>query len=169
MKPRIVFHVFAVLLLVAAVAAAQSPKQKTKSAPVGASADRESSTPSVSEREVGSGMPSGKRQHEDATVQANPSGTAAGRESSQPSVSEAGISMNAHSSGHAAGKRSDAQSNPTYKDNGRSGTNPLFEAKDKAVFPGSGKGNGSKPSVIEYKDGEDGVSHTRPGNHKPSK
>jgi phage tail-like protein len=24
-------------------------------------------------------------------------------------------------------------------------------------------------SVVEYKDGEDGVSHTRPGNHKPGK
>jgi phage tail-like protein len=23
--------------------------------------------------------------------------------------------------------------------------------------------------VVEYKDGEDGVSHTRPGNHKPGK
>ena len=27
----------------------------------------------------------------------------------------------------------------------------------------------SETDVVEYKDGEDGVSHTRPGNHKPGK
>ena len=27
----------------------------------------------------------------------------------------------------------------------------------------------SESEVVEYKDGEDGVSHTRPGNHKPGK
>jgi phage tail-like protein len=27
----------------------------------------------------------------------------------------------------------------------------------------------SESDVVEYKDGEDGVSHTRPGNHKPGK
>ena len=27
----------------------------------------------------------------------------------------------------------------------------------------------SESDIVEYKDGEDGVSHTRPGNHKPGK
>ena len=200
MKPRILFHVLAVMLLLASVAAAQTPKQKAKTAPTGASADRESSSPSVSEREAGSGMATGRRQHAEAVVQPREagSGMATGRksgsiivldrgsseasahapassgsndrESSQPSVSEAGVSLNAKNSGHATEtlKMSNAQSNPTYKDSGMQGTNPPYQGKDRTATPASA-GKGPKPEVIEYKDGEDGVSHTRPGNHKPSK
>jgi hypothetical protein len=211
------FHVGAVVVLAAAVAAAQAPKDKSKPAQASASQDRQSSAPSVSEREMSTGMATGRRQHQPVTITA--------RESSQPSVSELGVvsareassgmatgrksgsviahdrdsvttaresgsglptgkavsgdphvNENARNSAHAtesldaaskdAAKLSEAHSNPMYKDNGLQGTNPLYQGKDKMSAPPSG--NGPKP-VVEYKDGEDGTTHTRPGNHKPGK
>lgn len=189
MKPRIVFHVFAVLVLIAAVAAAQSPKEK-KATAAGRSADRESSAPSVSEVEMHSGMVTGKRQHQEVTAPSQPTGgskdressspsvseltahapassVSKDRESSQPSMSEAGVSLNARNSAHASEAVSGKMLNAQSADSGRTGVNPLYEAKDKTAAPPSGNANGSKP-VIEYKDGEDGTTHTRPGNHKPS-
>ncbi|WP_109484927.1 hypothetical protein [Occallatibacter savannae] len=198
MKPRIVFHVVAVIVIAAAVAAAQSPKdqkQDQSSAPQ----SRQASIPSVSEREAGSGMATGKRQHNPVNITAREagSGLATGRKSGSviaadydamtaPRETGSGMAtgksisgdpheyLNERNSAHAAesldvdskhaGNMSSAQSNPMYKDPGTAGSNPLYQGKDKTAAPA---GNGTKPA--EYKDGEDGTTHTRPGNHKPSK
>ena len=201
MKARIVFHVAAVVVLAAAVAAAQTPKENAKPSQTGASQDRQSSTPSVSEREMSSGMASGRRQQQPATITAREasSGMATGRKSGSVIVQdsesvtparESGSALptgrevsgdphadeNARTSAHAsesldaaskdAAKLSQAQSSPMYKDGGNQGTNPLYQGKDRMAAPPS-SGNVSKP-VVEYKDGEDGTTHTRPGNHKPA-
>jgi hypothetical protein len=210
LKARIMFHVGAVVVLGAAVAAAQSPKDKEKPAQTSASQDRQSSIPSVSEREVGTGMASGRRQHQPGIIRAHEasqpsasesevltareasSGMATGRKSGSvilqdrdsDSALQTGktvsgdphVAENARNSAHAtesldaaskdAAKLSQAQSNPMYKDNNNQGSNPLYQEKGRTAAPPSG--NGSKP-VVEYKDGEDGTTHTRPGNHKPSK
>lgn len=258
MKPRIIFHVVAAALLAAVVVAAQSPKAQTKPTQAPAPQNRQFSMPSISERETGTGMASGRRQHEPVTITAREagSGMATGRtmtgqesESGQPSYKESGVTApretgsgmatgrksgsvivldresvttaretgsgmatgrrsgsivvtgsdddrkgagasvgkptlgdpheyaNARNSAHAtesldarskhAGNMSQAQSNPMYKDSGTQGTNPLYEPKDKKTSAPPSSGNGAQP--VEYKDGEDGVSHTRPGNHKPGK
>jgi hypothetical protein len=202
LKARIVFHVAAVVVLAAAVAAAQTPKENAKPSQTGASQDRQSSTPSVSEREMSSGLASGRRQHQPATDTAREasSGMATGRKSGSvivqdsesvtpardsgsalPTCRQASgdphVDENARTSAHATesldaaskdpAKLSQAQSNPMYKDGGSEGTNPLYQGKDRTAAPSSG-GNGSRP-VLEYKDGEDGTTHTRPGNHKPAK
>lgn len=83
--------------------------------------------------------------------------------------------LNSRNSAHAsealdagakdAGKMSESQSNPLYKDGGAKGSNPLYEGEDRTAAPTTGAG--TKPA--EYKDGEDGTTHTRPGNHKPTK
>jgi hypothetical protein len=201
LKARIMFHVGAVVVLAAVVAAAQAPKDKSKPAQTSASQDRQSSAPSVSERETSTGMASGRRQHQPAIITAREasSGMATGRKSgsvimqdreSVTPARETGsalpsgkavsgdphVNENARNSAHAtesldagskdAAKLSQVQSNPMYKDSGLQGTNPLYQGKDKTAAPPSG--NGSKP-VVEYKDGEDGTTHTRPGNHKPGK
>ena len=227
MKPRIVFHVVAVIVLAAAVAVAQSPKDKEKPTQTNAPQNRQMSIPSVSEREAGSGMATGKRQHEPITITAREasSGMATGRreavqdhDSGQPAAYESGVVtaretgsgmatgrrsgsivvaggddlengaatgkpasgdpheyLNSRNSAHAtesldagakdAGKLSRAQSNPLYQDRGMQGTNPLYQDKNRTAAPPSN--NGSKPT--EYKDGEDGTTHTRPGNHKPAR
>jgi len=205
LKPRIVFHVVAVIVLAAAVAAAQSPEDKQKRAQTSQSQSRQSSIPSVSERETGTGMASGRRQHAPVTLTAREtgSGMATGRtagaqpgEGSNPLAAyESGVVtaretgsgiatgkrvsgdpheyLESRNSAHAtddavskdAGKLSDAQSNPMYKDSGLQGSNPLYQGKDRTATPPSN--NGPKPA--DYKDGEDGTSHTRPGNHKPAK
>ena len=225
MKPRIVFHVVAVVVLATAVAAAQSHKENTKPSQPAASQDRQYSAPSVSEREAGSGMATGKRQHQPmkisqeladdsattgsgssqpsgfqsgvVTARETSSGMATGRRSgsvvvvnddSEITAREAGSGMAtgnqaqfnpreySRNSAHAAesldgaskdaGKVSQAQSNPMYKDGGLQGSNPMYQGKDRTAAPSSG-GNGSKPA--EYKDGEDGTTRARPGNHKPAK
>ena len=48
----------------------------------------------------------------------------------------------------------------------------LFDASFTALYTGTTQGVDNfdfSCDVVEYKDGEDGVSHTRPGNHKPGK
>ena len=60
-------------------------------------------------RETGSGMATGRRQHDPVTAM-------------DPSTGKP--------------KMSDAQSNPVYKDDGKSGTNPLYEGSDKRVQSG---------------------------------
>ena len=202
MKARIVFHVAAVVVLAAAVAAAQTPKENAKPSQTGASQDRQASTPSVSEREMSSGMAPGRRQHQPATDTAREasSGMATGRKSGSVIVQDsesvtpardAGsglptgrqasgdphVDENARTSAHAtesldaaskdAAKLSQVQSSPVYKDGGSQGTNPLYEGKDRTAAPPT-SGNGTRP-VLEYKDGEDGTTHTRPANHKPAK
>lgn len=229
MKLRLAFHVVSVFVLAAVVAAAQAPNDKAK--PAQTNTNRQSSTPSISEREASSGMATGRRQHQPVTITAREagSGMATGRrmdapESATPAAtSDSGVttaretgsgmatgrksgSVIMHDrepdtaaretgSGMATGKRystdpyveernsahatesldaaskdaakmSQAQSNPLYKGDGLAGTNPLSQGKSRAAAPPSG--NGSKP-VVEYKDGEDGTMHTRPGNHKPGK
>jgi len=198
LKPRLVFHVVAVVVIAAAVAAAQTPKDQKQSQP-SATQSRQASIPSVSERETGSGMATGKRQHEPVSITAREaiSGMATGRKSgsvvaadfnSVTTARETGsgmatgkqVSGNPHeplterNSAHAtesldadskrAANMSSAQSNPLYKDPGTAGSNPLYQGKDKVAAPSN---NGTKPA--EYKDGEDGTTHTRPANHKPSK
>jgi hypothetical protein len=208
MKVRILFHGVAVVALVATVvAAAQTPSTPKK--PAGAaptqSADRQSSAPSISEREASSGMATGKRQYKPISI-------TAGRESSAPSVSErevgSGMATGRKSgsvmaadreaqSGMASGRRQHqpiltvaeesrtsahateslsvaepaadskgnmqgVSSNPMYKDNTMSGNNPLYESKDKQAAPNAGGSH----DTVEYKDGEDMTTRTRPGNHK---
>jgi len=201
LKPRIVFHVVAVFVLAAVVAAAQSPTDKSKAAQTTASQSRESSIPSVSEREAATGMASGRRQHQPITITAREtsSGMATGRRSGSVIILDndsattaretgSGMATGKHVSGdpheyvvessnsaHAAvsldaaskdaAKLEKTQSNPLYKDGGTKGSNPLYEGKERTAAP-SGN-NGSKP--VEYKDGEDGTTHTRPANHKPAK
>ena len=131
-------------------------------------------------RETGSGMATGRRSgsiivhNDDSEITAREAGTgmATGKQSAQFNPREysrnSAHAMESLDAGSKdAGKMSQAQSNPLYKDSGMQGTNPLYQGKDRTAAPPSG-GTGSKP-VVEYKDGEDGVSHTRPGNHKPTK
>lgn len=209
LKTRIVFHGVAVLFLLAVVAAAQEPKDKKNPAPAPQSSGRESSTPSVSEREAASGMATGRKSGSVVVLD---------RESSQPSVSEAGISAREASSGMATGRKSGAihsadfnrsvstaretgsgmatgrmakpsqtnsdgnsssrnsahatesieaadtdqvHTNPLYTPRGNEEANPLAQSKTKPAAGGS-----SSHEVIEYKDGEDGTTRTRPGNKK---
>jgi hypothetical protein len=73
MKARIIFHGVAILVLLATVAAAQTPGKPASTAPTGQSADRQSSSPSVSEvtmdneqargREAASAMATGRSPH----------------------------------------------------------------------------------------------------------
>ena len=199
MKARIVFHVTAVVVLAATVAAAQSPKDQQTKAQPSSTQSRQSSIPSISERETSSGMATGKRQHQPVitTAREASSGMATGRKAgsvvaadfdSVTSARETGSGMASgkrvsgdpheylepHTSAHEAvsldggskdaGKMSEAQSNPLYKDGGAKGSNPLYEGKDRTIAPPSG--TGSNPA--DYKDGEDGTTHTRPANHKPA-
>lgn len=74
MKARIIFHGVAILVLVATVAAAQTPGKPATTAPTGQLADRESNSPSVSDvtmgseqargREASSAMATGRRPHQ---------------------------------------------------------------------------------------------------------
>jgi len=103
----------------------------------------------VTARETGSGMATGKR------VSGDPHEYLKSRNS-------------AHATDDLdskdAEKLSEAQSNPMYKDGGLQGSNPPYQGKDRTAVPPS------KDRVpAGYKDGEDGTSHTRPGNHKPAK
>ena len=225
MKARIIFHGIAVLVLFTSVAVAQTPKTKSSTSPGSAAHGQESTSASVSARETGSGMATGRRQHEPISISAREtgSGMATGRESSQPSVSEAGITAREAGSGMASGRKSGSiivldresaqgvstaretgsgmatgkrvsgdpheylnsrnsahateslnadstssvHSNPLYQPSGNQGTNPLYQGKDKTAAPSTT--SGSSHEVVEYKDGEDGTTHTRPGNHKPGK
>lgn len=73
----------------------------------------EASTQTVTPRDVSTGQASGKRQHGPVMATEHGSGLATGK-----------------------AKMSGAQSNPMYKDDGKSGTNPLYESKDKRVQSG---------------------------------
>lgn len=186
MKARTVFYCTAVVILLASVALAQSPTkprtadtaqpsssqdQKPKSTQPSAReassgmatgrksgsiivVDRDQASGKASGREISSGMATGRRQHEPVTADVPP----------QPAE-------NARNSAHATeslstDKMANAHTNPMYQDKGQAGTNPLYESKDKVVTPPS---SGSTPApVVEYKDGEDATTHTRPTSKKPS-
>jgi hypothetical protein len=184
LKPRIVFHVVAVILLAAVVAAAQSPKDKSKPAQT-AETQKEAGGPSASEaavvsaRETSSGMATGRKSG--SVVAADRAAVTTARETGSGMATGKRVSGDPHeyveprNSAHATvsldgdskdpARSSDVQLNPLYKDGGTKGSNPLYEGKDRTAAPASN--NGSKPA--EYKDGEDGITHTRPGNHKPAK
>ena len=185
MKPRIVFHITAVVVLAAAVAAAQSPKEKAKQAQTAETQNRiaNSSSPAeaavISARETGSGMATGRKsgsvivldRESVTTARETGSGMATGKRISGDPHEYVEESHSAHAAVSLDGdakdpaKVSEEQSNPLYKDPGTNGANPLYESKDRTAAPPSSIG--ARP--VEYKDGEDGVSHTRPGNHKPLK
>ncbi len=159
MKARLIFHGAAVVLLVATVAAAQAPKEPAKKATASQSSTRESSVPSVSEyanssvqtaREASSGMATGRRQHEPIAVSADKS---------------LGSAHATESVATAAPAAETVSSNPLHKGNQTAGTNPLYESKEKQAAPSSG----ASTDVVEYKDGEDGTTRSRPGNNKTSK
>ncbi len=159
MKARLIFHGAAVVLLVATVAAAQTPKEPAKKTPASQSSNRESSAPSVSEaanskvqtaREASSGMATGR--HQDAPVTA----------SADKSLSSAHATESVATPAPAA---ETVSSNPLYKGNQSAGSNPLYQSKEKQAAASSGAGH----DVVEYKDGEDGITRTRPGNNKTSK
>ncbi len=52
-----------------------------------------------------------------------------------------------------------------YKDNKSTGSNPLYESKEKQAAPNPGASH----EIVEYKDGEDMTTRYRPGNNKTSK
>jgi hypothetical protein len=74
MKPRIIFHGVAILVLLATVAAAQTPGKPAMTAPTSPSANPESSSPSISDvtigdeqargREAAGAMVTGRRPHQ---------------------------------------------------------------------------------------------------------
>lgn len=132
----------------------------------------------ITARETGSGMATGRKSgsvvaadfNSVTTARETGSGMATGKQVSGDPHENTDERNSAHAtesldagSKHAA-NMSSAQSNPLYKDGGMQGSNPLYENKDKNRT-GAPSGNGSKPA--DYKDGEDGTTHTRPGNHKP--
>ena len=110
-----------------------------------------------------------------------------------PAASPANSSAASGQKGKSGGGMQGAQSNPLYKDNNNQGNNPLFEGRDSIdkgkgasgsgahagpeaatrTRPGNhkamtdappGKTGASVPA--EYKDGEDGTTHTRPDKPK---
>jgi len=105
----------------------------------------------ASEREASSGMATGKRVSGDPHEYLNERNSAHATESLDAASKD-------------AAKMSTVQSNPLYKDGGSVGTNPLYKGNDRTAAP---SGSGTKP--VQYKDGEDGTTHTRPANHKPAK
>jgi hypothetical protein len=133
---------------------------------------REASSGQASGREAASGQASGRKSGSVVAADFNyrdaQSGQASGRQDQFPKASgavadEPQVQSNARNSAHATealdsttagnNKAGNVQSNPMYKDNGKSGQNPLYESKDKSA----------------YKDGEDPVTHTRPNNNKTNK
>jgi len=159
-----------VTLMITPHGTAQAPADSKTAKP------RDTSSGQASGREAASGMASGRKSgsvvaadfnHRDAH-QDQP-GNASGRQDQFPKASGAVAGQpqpqsNARNSAHATesitesgkavnNKLANAQSNPLYKDNGMSGENPLYESKDKTA----------------YKDGEDPVTRTRPGNNKTNK
>ena len=187
MKARIVFHGVAVLVLLTTVAAAQTPAKPAKPAPAGQSADRESSSPSVSEvtmankstterksgsvivldrdaasgkasgREVSSGMATGRRQHEPMVLATDKSLGSAHATESLAAPAQADTAKGS--------QLQNASTNPMYKDNTSAGNNPLYESKDKQAAPNPG----SSHETVEYKDPEDMTTRYRPGNNKTSR
>jgi stringent starvation protein B len=184
LKPKIVFHVVAVVVLAAVVAAAQSPEPKQKRTQTSdAQSEKASGVPAskaaaLSARESGSGMATGRKSG--SVIAADRESVTTARETGSGMATGKRVSgdpheyLEPHTSAHEAvsldggskdaGKMSEAQSNPLYKDGGSKGSNPLYEGKDRTAPPPSG--TGLKPA--DYKDGEDGTTHTRPANPKPA-
>ena len=105
------------------------------------------------DREAQSGMATGRRQHQPILTVADDSRNSA----------HASESLSAEQTvGKSKGNMQNVSSNPMYKDNTMSGNNPLYEPKDKQAAPNTG----GTHETVEYKDGEDMTTHSRPGNHK---
>ncbi len=168
-------------LLIGSAAFAQTTnasKPTSQPSSAGAASGRKSGSVIVVDREASSGMATGRREAS--------TGQASGRQDQFPKASgaiadengNAQAAPNAKNSGHASESlapqsgsdqkqkagMSGVQSNPLYQPNGTSGTNPLFEPKDKSTVKTSGS---TTPAPQQYKDGEDGTTRTRPGNNKP--
>ncbi len=168
MKARIFFHGVAILVLLATIAAAQTPKKPAKPTSAGQSVDRESSSPSVSEvtygnaqtthpKSASSGLATGRRQHEPVLIVAETSLGSAHAPESPAAPTQADKAR--------GGQMQNASTNPMYKDTKSAGNNSLYEAKDKQAAS-----NLSAPhEVVEYKDPEDMTTRYRPGNNKTSK
>ena len=120
MKAKIIFHVGAVIVLAAVVAAAQSPKDKSKPGQPATSQDRQYSAPSVSERETGSGMATGKRQHQPVVISHEMAvdSTSTGHGPAQTATYESGVTTARETgSGMATGRLA----SPSDQDSGSPG------------------------------------------------
>lgn len=155
----------------------QTPERKSGSVIV---LDREATTGQASGREASSGMATGRRQHEPVLLESDKSlgsaassretssGMATGRRQYQPVVISNDKSSAHATESLAAPAQADttemqnASKNPMYKDNKSTGSNPLYESKDKLAAPGSSH------DTVEYKDSEDMTTRYRPGNNKTS-
>ncbi|HEV2215062.1 MAG TPA: hypothetical protein VGR64_07210 [Terracidiphilus sp.] len=108
-------------------------------------AQNSSAKQAATKQDQHSGVATGRRIHQPLAAAAQPNtGT-----SSTPASGNA----QAYYAKHRA-KMGTAQSNPMYQEKKTSGTNPLFEAKDKTLQPPQPSGK-SGAAVVEYKDGED--------------
>lgn len=161
MRARTIFYSAAVSVLLASLALAQS--QKSTSPQPGNTA-----TTVHTAREVGSGMATGRKSAalpgqpaaQVTTTHETGSGMATGRKSGSVIAQDFGKTADS-SKPQASG----TQENPLYQGGGSSGANPLYEPKNRtAAKPGAAP---SKPAA--YKDGEDGVVHTRPSSATPKK
>lgn len=182
MKARIIFHGVAILVLLTTVAVAQTPVKPAKPAPASQSANRESSAPSVSEVTMGNKQTNDRKSgsvvvldREAASGHASgreaSSGMATGRRQYQPVIISNDKSLG---SAHATesldtpakgGQMQNVSTNPMYKGDKSTGSNPLYESKEKQAAPNPGTSH----DVVEYKDGEDMTTRYRPGNNKTSR
>lgn len=96
-------------------------------------------------RETGSGMATGKRSRETG------SGMATGRRQYQPVFSEDGSTT-------SSGNWGTVKSNPMYKGNGNSGTNPMFESSSKTVETGDVDGDGVPELTVYLIDADNGAT-----------
>ena len=123
-------------------------------------------------RDNGSGMATGRRQYEPITARESDASNEDARNSAHEAEPVDGASMGknelqqeAENNAATQKKTTAAQSNPMYKDSGMSGTNPLYEGKDKTATAPASKSH----ETVEYKDPEDMTTRYRPGNNKTTK
>ena len=69
-------------------------------------------------------------------------------------------------SANSTGGMQNAQSNPMYKDNKMEGTNPLYEGNSSAKSKAPSSGATESHQVVQYRETDDRVTRTRPGNNK---
>ncbi len=160
MKARIIFIIFhgvAILVLLATIAAAQTPNQPARPSPASQATDREAASAQANGREASSGMATGRRQHEPVVIVTDKSlGSGHAIES---------LAAPTQADKAKGGQLQNASTNPLYKDNQSAGSNPLYQSKDRQAAPKPG----SSHEVVEYKDPEDMTTRYRPGNNKASK
>ncbi|HMG85572.1 MAG TPA: hypothetical protein VK574_07505 [Terracidiphilus sp.] len=155
MKARLIFHGVAILMLLATIAAAQTPG-KPKTAPAGRSADSEATSERANGREVSKGMAKGRHLRQPMVIAADKSlGSAHATES---------LVANTQADKARGGQMQSASANLIYKDSKIASSNPLYESKERQAASSSGASH----EVVEYKDPEDMTTHDRPGNNKTS-